>query len=83
MVRLLRCRKPVKRCWSRDSDRGHARALLDFPDDGLILEAVQQSSPETDVRQTEQLVRRLVRPGSNAEEADGPRKVQTRIMQHR
>jgi ParB family chromosome partitioning protein len=60
-VRLLRLPEPVKALLVADTlSEGHGRALLGLPDDGLIVQAAEQVvTRELNVRQTEELVRRL------------------------
>jgi len=62
VVRLLRLPDPVKALLAEDSlSEGHARALLGLADDELIVQAAGQViTRELTVRQTEELVRRLV-----------------------
>ena len=60
-VRLLRLPEPVRALLADDVlSEGHARALLGLPDDAMIVQAAEQVvTRELNVRQTEELVRRL------------------------
>ncbi len=60
-VRLLRLPEPVRALLADDAlSEGHARALLGLPDDEMIVQAAEQVvTRELNVRQTEELVRRL------------------------
>jgi ParB family transcriptional regulator, chromosome partitioning protein len=62
ILRLLRLPDPVKELLAAGSlTEGHARALLGLPDCDLLLQAAQQVvTRELTVRQTEELVRRLL-----------------------
>jgi ParB family chromosome partitioning protein len=75
-LRLLRLPEPVKALLTEDVlSEGHARALLALPEDELIVGAAEQVvARELNVRQTEDLVRRLLASGAtsapNQEEAE-------------
>jgi len=80
ILRLLRLPEPVKELLAAGKlAEGHARALLGLPDCDLLLQAAQQVvARELTVRQTEELVRRLLATAaaapveSDEEPADDP-----------
>jgi ParB family transcriptional regulator, chromosome partitioning protein len=89
-VRLLRLPEPVKALLTEGAlSEGHARALLALPEDDLIVRAAEQVvARELTVRQTEDLVRRLLatgtatRPGQeDAEAKDHPDDLHTRHLE--
>jgi ParB family chromosome partitioning protein len=89
-LRLLRLPEPVKALLTEDVlSEGHARALLALPENGLIVRAAEQVvARELNVRQTEDLVRRLLASGAtsapNQEEAettDDPDELHTRHLE--
>jgi len=91
VVRLLRLPDQVKALLAEGSlSEGHARALLGLADDELIVQAAGQViTRELTVRQTEELVRRLVAvadaadavTASGAEYADDPDTLYTRSLE--
>jgi ParB family transcriptional regulator, chromosome partitioning protein len=89
-LRLLRLPDPVKALLTEGAlSEGHARALLGLPEDGLIVKAAEQvAARELTVRQTEDLVRRLLAAGTapapdqeEAEATDDPNELQTRHLE--
>lgn len=88
-IRLLRLPEPVKALLAEGAlSEGHARALLALPDDETILQAAQQVvARDLTVRQTEDLVRRLVAiteaiaPETEPEPADTPYALETRRLE--
>ena len=73
VVRLLRLPDPVKALLAEGNlSEGHARALLSLPDSDVIIRAAEQVvSRQLTVRQTEELVRRLLTAGTD-EKPDSP-----------
>ncbi|MCX6029702.1 MAG: ParB/RepB/Spo0J family partition protein [Chloroflexi bacterium] len=69
-VRLLRLPEPVKGLLADGVlSEGHGRALLGLPDDEVIVQAAEQVvARELNVRQTEELVRRLAAVAAVAQE---------------
>ena len=89
-LRLLRLPDPVKALLTeRALSEGHARALLALPEDDLIVKAAEQVvARELTVRQTEDLVRRLLAAGTapapsqeEAEATGDPNELQTRHLE--
>jgi ParB family transcriptional regulator, chromosome partitioning protein len=66
-IRLLRLPNPVKALLTEGAlSEGHARALLALPEDGLIIKAAEHVvARELTVRETEDLVRRLLAAGTD------------------
>jgi ParB family chromosome partitioning protein len=89
VVRLLRLPEPVKALLAEGTlSEGHARALLALPDDATLLRAARQVvARDLTVRQTEDLVRRLlaiaeaVAPEPEPEPADTPYALETRRLE--
>ena len=89
IVRLLRLPDPVKTLLAQGTlSEGHARALLSLADDALIIQAAEQVvARELTVRQTEELVRRLLAaaqptpPAAPPAEADDPDARYTRHLE--
>jgi ParB family chromosome partitioning protein len=89
-LRLLRLPDPVKALLTEGAlSEGHARALLALPEDDLIVKAAEQVvARELTVRQTEDLVRRLLAAGTapapsqeEAEATGDPNELQTRHLE--
>jgi ParB family transcriptional regulator, chromosome partitioning protein len=89
-LRLLRLPDPVKALLTEGAlSEGHARALLALPEVDLVVKAAEQVvARELTVRQTEDLVRRLLAagtapaPGQEEAEATGdPNELQTRHLE--
>jgi len=88
-IRLLRLPEPVKVLLAKGIlSEGHARALLALPDDETLLQAAQQVvARDLTVRQTEDLVRRLLAiteataPAQEPEPADTPYSQETRHLE--
>lgn len=74
IVRLLRLPEQVKGLLAQDAlSEGHARALLSLADDAQIIKAAEQVvARELTVRQTEELVRRLLAAAQPVPPADPP-----------
>jgi len=72
ILRLLRLPEPAKKLLAEGAlSEGHARALLGLPDDQMIVEvAGQVVARQLNVRQTEELVRRLAEAAENEAEAE-------------
>jgi len=88
-IRLLRLPEPVKVLLAKGIlSEGHARALLALPDDETLVQAAQQVvARDLTVRQTEDLVRRLLAiteataPAQEPEPADTPYSQETRHLE--